>query len=95
MVIYGPVSNPVVYINEHPYVIYTSINGGEYLVINSENATVDKVLITGERISVYDLRGKEFSVFTKLPSGNLVITWNGSFGFDITAFVERSEPVWN
>lgn len=95
MVIYGPVSNPVVYINEHPYVIYTSINGGEYLVINSENATVDKVLITGERISVYDLRGKEFSVFSKLPGGNLVITWNGSFGFDLTAFVERSEPLWN
>lgn len=95
MVIYGPVVNPVININEHPYIVYTSVNSGEYLVINSENAEVYKVLNTGERISVYDLRGKDYSVFNKLPAGNLVISWNGSFGFDITAFVERSEPLWN
>lgn len=95
MIIYGAVSNPVISINHYPYTVYTDVSSNEYLVINSKEGTVEKVLATGEHISVFDLRGKEHSLFKKLPGGDLTVLWNGGFGFDITAFIERSEPLWS
>lgn len=95
MVIYGPVSNPVVNINNYPYTVHTDAENGEYFIIDSKAGTVEKVLSAGECINVFNLRGKEHSVFKKLPPGDLTVTWNGNFGFDITAFVERSEPSWS
>lgn len=95
MIIYGPVSNPVIYINNHPYMVYGDFNDNEYIVINSQNATVEKVTASGETVNIFDMRGKEYSVFKKLPAGNLIVLWNGNFGFDITAYIERSEPSWS
>lgn len=95
MTVFGPVVNPKININGNSYTIYTSLNANEYIVINSIENTVFKVTEDGTKINIYDLRGKDFSVFSKLPQGELTVTWNGNFGFDITAFIERSEPKWN
>ena len=48
----------------------------------------------GVMVNLFDLRGKEFSVFEPIPGDVVTVTWNGSFGFDITLFEERSEPAW-
>ena len=96
MIIYGPVIEPQITINNHPYKLLTTINNGEYAVIDAKNNTVVKVNEVGETINIYDLRSKINSVFEPLPANDVMtIVWNGSFGFDITAYIERSEPRWS
>lgn len=94
MTIFGYVENPQVAVNDYAYQIMTTLESNEYLQIDSRSNTVQKFLANGVVQNVFDLRNKERSIFQPIPSGDLMVTWNGSFGFDITLFLERSEPVW-
>lgn len=94
MVIYGPAVNPLININTHAYQIFDTLEPGEYAVINSENNTVVKHRTNGTQKNIFDLRSKEESIFEPIPGGENIFNWNGSFGFDITLFLERSEPKW-
>lgn len=94
MTFYGPSENPVVYINEYPYQIYTSLQEGEYLTIDSRSHEVKKYSIDGAEENIYNSRAFEKSVFKKIPNGLLQFEWDKTFGFDITLFLERSEPKW-
>lgn len=93
MSIYGPVSNPRVAINGYPYQINDTLEGTEYLVINSRDNTVIKYLANNTSVSIFDKRNKEQSVFEMIPGGTLSINWTGLFGFDLLIYDERSEPV--
>lgn len=96
MIIYGPVNEPQITINNHPYKLFVKLNKGEHAIVDTRNNTVVKHNELGEEINIYDLRSKENSIFKTLPSNEVMtIIWNGSFGFDITAYIERSEPQWN
>ena len=94
MTIYGPCSDPVVYINGWPYQIFTELNVNEHIIVDSAKHSVVKYLSNGISEDIFDLRGKTYSIFQKIPPGKLSIVWSGSFGFDITLFLERSEPKW-
>lgn len=97
MIVYGPAVNPRVLINGYPYQVFTTLANGEYMVINSientENSVI-KVGIDGTETNLYNARQFEPTIFNKIPSGELSISWNGEFGFDITVYKERSEPEW-
>lgn len=96
MVIYGPVIEPQITINNHPYKLLATLNKDEFAIVDAKNNTVVKVNERGEEINIYDLRSKENSIFKHLPANEVMtIVWNGSFGFDITAYIERSEPQWS
>ena len=88
MTINGPCTNPRVTINGYPYVVNASIPIGETLVIDSKKHTV----MMGDT-NLFDARGKEYSVFEKIPAGALDVAWDG-FDFSITLLEERSEPKW-
>ncbi len=88
MDIYGPVVNPRVMVNGYPYIVYATIAEGETLTIDS----IKKTVMCGER-NLFDARNKKQSVFEKIPSGNLALTW-GNFKFKLTLYEERSEPKW-
>lgn len=92
MVIFGAVTNPRVIINGYPYQVFATINSGEYLSIDSRKNTVTKVQSNGTRVNMFDSRNKEQSVFEPIPGGNLLVSWSGAFGFDLTLYQERSEP---
>lgn len=94
LTIYGPCSNPRVLIAGHPYEVFTSLSNGEYLIIDSLHNTVVKYLLNGTQESVYDLRGKVNTAFKKIPPGHSQVSWDGTFGFDLTVYLERSEPLW-
>lgn len=94
MTVYGPCVNPRVLVNGYPYEVFTTLEEGEYLTINSTENEVFKYLTGGQKVDLYDLRGKIHSVFQPMPSGNLIVNWSGDFGFDITIYLERSEPAW-
>lgn len=92
MIIYGEAVNPRVVINGHPYVLYTTIPAGAYVVIDSKQRTIMMYGTGGQKTNVFDYRNKSDSIFEKIPEGNLKITWDASFGVDITIFREQSEP---
>ena len=82
-------------INGHPYQVFGVVDENEFLVIDSREKTVIHYLNNGTSENWFDYRNKESSVFEPLPYGDLTITWDGTYGFDITAYIERNEPIWN
>lgn len=94
MVIYGPCTDPRIVINDHPYEIYTSLESTEYLVLDTRKHLITKYHSNGTQSSLYNNRRMDQSVFDPLPGGRLTIIWPGTFGVDITAYVERSMPKW-
>ena len=95
MVIYGPAVNPSVSIANHPYQVNITIEKGELLEIDSTKGTVYQITSKGQKISRFNERQKEPSVFEKIPPGGSLISWNGDFDLDVILYEERSEPRWS
>lgn len=95
LTIYGFVDTPSILIAGHPYVINAMIYEGERVVIDSTAGTVKKIGRLGEETNLYNSRGKEYSVFQKIPPGVQTVNWSGGFGFDLLLYDERSEPKWS
>lgn len=94
MIIYGPCVNPMVTINGYPRQVFVTLEESEYLVIDSRDSTVMKYLANGTSENAYNSRQFQPSIFEKIPGGLLNIDWQGTFGMDITLYIERSEPKW-
>lgn len=91
-VIYGPVTDPSVTINDMTIGVYATLSAGEYITIDSRSHTVTKTANDGTKTNLFDYRFKDTSIFERIPGGDLEIVWSGLFGFDITLHTERSEP---
>lgn len=91
MVIYGTAVTPRITINGYQYILYVTIPQGAYAVIDSRDKSI-MMYNNGEKVDLFNFRNKSLSVFQKIPAGNLDITWDSSFGVDITVYRERSEP---
>lgn len=94
MVIYGPVINPMVTVENNIYKINTEVKANEYLVIDTREHIVALIDNVGNKTLKYNSRDKKYDVFAKIPSGVHSVQWDGSFGFDVTAYQRRSEPEW-
>ena len=94
MTIYGSCQNPEIVIGGHKYSVSCQLETGEYLKINSVSKKVYQVEVNGDIVNQFHLRGRDYYIFQKIPSGNNTVTWNGLFGFDITLMEKRSEPKW-
>ena len=91
MVIYGLAVNPRVVINDYAYALYATIPQGAYVIINSRQKTI-MMYQNGTRTNMFNFRGKTASIFQRITGGNLTISWDSSFGVDLTIYHERSEP---
>lgn len=94
MIVYGPVENPRILINDHIYEVYTTLTDNEYFILDTTAKTITKYLSNGTTENLFNSRRMEESVFEDLEPGPLRITWTGAFGFDLTIHIERSEPRW-
>ena len=45
-------------------------------------------------MNLFNVRGRDFYIFEKIPTGILNVSWSGSFGFDLNLLSERGEPKW-
>lgn len=95
MTIYGAVTNPLVWLNGVQVSVTCSLATGEYLRISSEEKSVVKHGVTGQETNLFNMRNKSASIFSKVPEGIFPVSWEGSFAFDLTVFLERSEPLWS
>lgn len=92
MVIYGLAVNPRITINGYPYVLYTTIPQGAYVIVDSKTHSITQYNADGTQSNLFNFRNKTDSIFAKIPGGNLTISWDASFGVDITVYKEKSEP---
>lgn len=94
LTIYGKCENPAISIGAHTYMVNTTLITGEYLIINSVTKKIYKVKNNGEKVNLFNARGRDFYIFQKIPAGIMAVTWDGGFGFDINLLSERGEPKW-
>lgn len=95
MTVYGPCTNPRITIGGNIYEVKTKLDTGEYLLIDSRAGTIYRVRVNGIKVNEFDSRNtEEGSVFKKIQPGYNLISWDGTFGFDLLLYVERSEPEW-
>ena len=92
--IYGEATNPAVVINGHTYKINGTISKGESLMIDSMTKTITLTTASGKKINWFDKRGRKEYIFEPLPTGQSTVSWDGTFGFDLTVVEKRSEPKW-
>ena len=93
--VYGPCTNPRITIGGNIYEVKTKLDTGEYLLIDSRAGTIYRVRVNGIKVNEFDSRNtEEGSVFKKIQPGYNLISWDGTFGFDLLLYVERSEPEW-
>lgn len=94
LVIYGPITDPLVYIGGHEYLVNIILQEGEYLEIDSAAETVTKVTVFGDRVNAFNNRNFAISVFEPIHPGRQNVGWSGRFDFDLILYEERSEPKW-
>lgn len=94
LTIYGACENPAVTIAGHTYRIKVSLASNEFLVIDSVEKTIVKVLPDGKTQNCFNLRDKTSYVFEKIPAGSLNVSSSADFKFDVVLLEERSEPKW-
>ena len=94
LTIYGPCAEPMVTIGENIYLVHTDLAKGDYLVIDSRNRKITRVLNDGTRINDFAKRDKEHYIFEKIPQGIQPVSWECNFDFDISILDERGEPKW-
>lgn len=91
---YGPATNPQITVGSHVYVVTASLNEGDRIEIDQVNRTVIKISSSGEALNFLGNRGKTYSVFERIPAGEMAIVSRNDFVFDILLYKQRSEPVW-
>lgn len=94
--IYGPVIDPALYIGPNYYQVKGELLNSERLIIDPFEKTVNKITASGDVIDWFDKRDKTAgrSVFSPIPIGDNVVSYNGEFSISIKTFTERSEPSW-
>ena len=92
--IYGEAVNPSVIIGGHVYSVNGTVGSGESLLIDSLNKTITLTTATGNNINWFDKRGRDNYIFEPIPAGQNIVSWTGSFGFDLTLIEKRSETKW-
>lgn len=95
MIVYGHVVNPQVVIGGYIYQLYTVLEEGEYITIDSIAKTVQKVMVDGRIVNVFNDRDKRNSVFRPIQPGRQQVSWSGQFDWELTVYEERGEPKWD
>lgn len=92
--IYGEATNPSVVIGGHTYGISGVVGAGENLLIDSIGKTITWTSTTGSKENWFDKRNRDSYIFEPIPSGQNIVSWDGSFPFDLIVIEKRSEPRW-
>lgn len=91
---FGPCSNPYITIGGNEYRLKNcALSDGEYIVIDSKSRTIYKYSKSGEKENILHLRFNN-RIFDKLPAGKSKVTKPNDLQVQVTAYTERSEPVW-
>lgn len=96
--IFGYARNPVIRIGDNAYRFNLTVPTGGYLLVDSRDCTAVLIGRDGSRENAYSacVRGTGEGCGTyaweRIPAGSPMVSWNDTFGFDLTVFEERSAP---
>lgn len=102
LVVYGPATNPYVTVAGNRYEVDASVPDGSRLVVDG-HSWPKSITLVGPDGSVRDEfaagrrgtgeGGGEYC-FQRLPAGRHVVSWPGTFAFDLSWYEEEGEPPW-
>lgn len=101
LIVYGPVVNPSVRLAGNLYQVDATVPEGGYMDINPLRRTVTVVAADGTTMDAFSKAhrgsgaGSGEYIFERVPAGTSEISWDNSFGFDLTLYEEESEPSWS
>ena len=91
---YGPIVNPVIFLNGWPVQVNVTLTAGQRLrvVSNGSEKTIKILSATGVETDAFIYRSKTYSPFVDIGQHTEVSF--GDFRFDFTTIERRSEPTW-
>lgn len=100
LVVYGPAVDPYVIIGRNRYQVETSVPDGGILTVDSTAKTCVVKDVGGTEANVFSRRikgapGSGSYAFEPVPAGQSDVSWDNSFGFDLTLIETRLEPSWS
>lgn len=99
-VVYGPAVNPSVRLAGNLYQVDVTVPEGGYMDIDPLRRTVTVVVADGTTMDAFSKAhrgsgvGSGEYIFEHVPVGTSEISWDNSFGFDLTLYEEEGEPAW-
>lgn len=100
-VVYGPAVNPSVRLAGNLYQVDVTVPEGGYMDIDPLRRTVTVVAADGTAMDAFSKAhrgsgvGSGEYIFEHVPVGTSEISWDNSFGFDLTLYEEEGEPAWS
>lgn len=100
-VVYGPAVNPSVRLAGNVYQVDVTVPDGGYMDIDPLRRTVTVVAADGTTMDAFSKAhrgsgaGSGEYIFEHVPAGTSDISWDNSFGFDLTLYEEEGEPSWS
>lgn len=100
-IVYGPAVNPAIRLAGNLYQVDVTVPEGGRVEIDPLRRTVTEVLSDGTRIDAFSKAhrgngaGSGEYIFERVPAGTSEISWDNSFGFDLTLYEEEGEPSWS
>lgn len=100
LTVFGHASNPYVTVGGNTYQVNVDLADGDILIVDSREGVIEKRTNSGDVSNVFNSRvkaneGSGSFIFEKLSPGYSSVVWDNSFGFNLGAYMERSEPPWN
>lgn len=102
MVVWGRAVNPSVTIAGNVYAFDVVVPAGGYLVVDTMgDPTVELVTADGIRSDAFryahrgEGEGSGEYAFQPIPPGSQMVSWDDSFGFDLTLYEEEGEIPWS
>ena len=107
LTIFGPASSPRITVTQGDFInVYSAdveVPGGSRLVIDGSSfpKTIQLVGMYGETEDRFadGMRGEGAGsgsyCFERLRPGTSSVSWDGSFGFSMTHYLEEGEPPWS
>lgn len=100
-IVYGPAVNPSVRLAGNLYQVDVTVPEGGYMDIDPLRRTVTVVTADGSTTDAFSKAhrgggaGSGEYIFERVPAGTSEISWDNSFGFDLTLYEEEGEPAWS
>ena len=100
-IVYGPAVNPSVRLAGNLYQVDVTVPDSGYMVIDPLRRTVTVVAADGTTMDAFGKahrgsgEGSGEYIFERVPAGTSEISWDNSFGFDLTLYEEEGEPAWS
>ena len=99
--VYGPAVNPSVRLAGNLYQVDVTVPDGGYMDIDPLRRTVTVVAADGSTTDAFSKAhrgsgaGSGEYIFERVPAGTSEVSWDNSFGFDLTLYEEEGEPAWS